>query len=208
MKILEYRVFCEIDNRHETFLKKDDEAAIEACPVDTGHVVTPGSLAVYQVYDQDIKPYRQVLGEDNQSMHPVGLRFTADAGVRSVHDKEFEEKLNIRGGVMFSGNANLGDWIEVLIIDALGVLGIPAGLPEEVWEQVGFRGYTEEGYPILAQYVPEWFVMPGEKNELIDGSIGKLPAPHLVARLVYHSTGNEDVEGVMNFISYKENEEE
>lgn len=202
-KFLTYKLYCINEDAWKSVIKLDSDEAPTLCPTDSAHSIAPDSVSVSNIVDTTVQPVRQVLGEDDQSLSTRGFHFIAAAGVATAFDKQFDKKLNIRGGVIKTKNEAPGDWIEILIIDKDDVLGIPASLPEEAWATIGIKGYTPEGYPILRDYLKEWFILPGEVNEAVDVSIGKLPAPGIYGRIVYHSVGETDVDVVVNAISYE-----
>lgn len=183
-KILRYKLTCVTENLEKQWLLDDTASAPTMCPTNSAHSIVAESIRIDEVIDNDIKPVRQVLGEDEYTMNPRALYFEAPANSTSQHDKLLDTALAVRGGIFFAKDSNIGDNIQVLIIDKDNVLGMGANL-------------------VLSDYVPEWYVFPNVPNELMDVSIGKLPAPGLYLRCIYQNVGNAVVKCALNLVSYK-----
>lgn len=183
-KILRYKLLCETEALEKEWLLDDNVPAPTKCPDDSSHGINAESVRIIEIVDSEIKPVRQVLGEDEYTMSPRTLSFEAPAGATSEHDKLLDEALAVKGGVFFAKDSNMGDKIRVQIIDKDNVLGMGAGAT-------------------LADYVPEWSVIPNFPNELTDVSIGKLPAPGLYLRCIYENLGVSPVKACLNLVSYK-----
>lgn len=132
----------------------------------------------------------QVLGKDSLFLSPRALKFTATHGQTTIHDKVLDMELVLRGGVLYCENAALGDNLKLQIIDKDNVLGL---------------GGSSEEPTILGEYVKEWYVMPGIKNELVDVSISQALPAGLYVRVIYESVGETDVVAILNLISYELN---
>ncbi len=185
-KILVYKLACVTEAAEKECLKWDTESAPTKCPDDSSHVIIAESVRIVDVIDQEIKPVRQVLGKDEYSISPRALFFTAPVGI-SVHYKQLDKALAVKGGIAFSQNCNIGDEMKIYIEDKDNILGFGEDF-------------------ILADYVPEWFIMPGVPNELTDVSIGELPAPGLYLKCVYDNKGASPVNVILNMISFEKDE--
>jgi len=53
MKLYKYKVFCETEGKWVYMWKDETETPVEQCPVNTGHIVTAGSLTIAEIRDQD-----------------------------------------------------------------------------------------------------------------------------------------------------------
>lgn len=198
MKLKEYKLYCLDEQAEKTVILKDTDPAPTLCPANSAHPIAQDSVSIKKVYDTEIKPVRQVLGEDDLYMNPRGMSFTAPAGQVSNHDLLLEVALAVRGGVAEFDDATRGDWMRVLVIDKTAATGLPNS---SIFQHPDYQ-YTSDGWPILNLYVPYWSIFTRALNELMDVSIGKLPVPGLFMRVEYHSTGQQDVTASFNLISY------
>ena len=131
----------------------------------------------------------QVLGKDTLSLSPRAIKFDAPANQTSTWDKPIDEILVLRGGLLFSNNANIGDSLTVSIVDKDNVLGF---------------GGTPSSPTVVGQYVKEWYVMPGIVNELADVSISQPLQSGLYVRFEYTNTSQTStVNVIVNLISYE-----
>lgn len=131
----------------------------------------------------------QVLGKDSLSLYPFGaISSTLIAGTTSNWDIEIPYTTVLRGGILFSQNAVMGDNFDVLIIDKNNIMGL---------------GGTPENPTILGTYVQQWFVMPGIVNSVEDISVSESLLQGLFIRITYTSVGNVNPIVIMNFIGYQ-----
>lgn len=131
----------------------------------------------------------QVLGKDNLSLSPRASIFTVPKGTTYNYDKQLDATLVVRGGILFTQDGIVGDSLKVQVIDKDDVLGL---------------GATPGSPIVLGQYVKEWFVMPGIRNELVDISISQTLMAGLYFRYIYTSTSllvNPTV--ILNLLAYE-----
>lgn len=183
-----------IEYNSEYSLNAIDGAFAMECVLDK----TPTDPTELDDFETNYKPngnkptrshFVHALGPDAHTISPVGMLFTATKGQTTSHDKQLTEAYALKGGVMLTKDSEWGDSIKVQVIDKDDILGM---------------GATPEAPIVLKEYVPEWYVMPGKINELVDTSIGTLPAPGLYFRLIYTSVpaATVDVTGVVNVFAY------
>lgn len=129
----------------------------------------------------------QVLGADTLSLSPFGAIISPAAGTLTNCDIVIPVSVVLRGGVMFSPNAAIGDWICVSVIDKDNVTG---------------QGGTSDSPTILATYIISWYIMPGIENRIEDVSISQNLPAGLYMRIAYTSVGSTAPTGLINFLSY------
>lgn len=132
----------------------------------------------------------QGLGTDTFSLYTIGFNFSCTKNSTTTHDLLIDSAVGaIRGGLLHVTNSVVGDSVSVDVIDKDDVLGF---------------GGTPSTPIVLATYVNTWMVFPSPSiNELMDISIGKVPAPGLYVRLSYTSTGIlTNPQCLLNLISY------
>jgi len=154
---------------------------------------------------------RNVLGNEAFDISPRSMSFSATAGATTVHDKVINAALAIKAGILFAESGAISsDTIKIEIVDTLYLLkGIE--YPSEVDVGGGTMLPIETIAPdgvVLAEYVPEWNVLPGPHhiNKLVSQNVGKLPVANLVMRLSYTSSspvGSPDVVGNLNIVAYR-----
>lgn len=128
----------------------------------------------------------QVLGQDTFSIWTQGVLFTAVASQTTFFDYLLTELVFARGGVLCSFNAVPGDWISVNVIDKDNVIGL---------------GGTPDNPTILSEYIPKWYVMPGQ-NIIEDISLSSAIPPGLYFRFTYHSLGESNTIVASNLLTY------
>jgi hypothetical protein len=130
----------------------------------------------------------QVLGDDTLSLAPIGTFFTAPAGQTNTFDLVLPETMVLRGGVLFSPNASMGDYISVDVIDKDNVTG---------------QGATPQKPITVGQYILQWFVMPNVPNEIEDVSISQTLIGGLYVRITYTSVSKIiSPQVITNLIAY------
>jgi hypothetical protein len=129
----------------------------------------------------------QVLGADSLTLCPFGAMLSPTAGTTTNCDIALPQTMVLRGGVFFSTNAVVGDWISISVVDKDNVLGY---------------GGTPESPTILGTYVLSWFIMPGVENILEDVSISQSLPQGVYMRIAYTSVGTTAPTALINFISY------
>lgn len=128
----------------------------------------------------------QQLGTDSFSIYAQGILFTAIAGQQTIWYYQIPLTLYARGGTLCSFSGASGDWISVDIVDKDNVTG---------------QGGTPDNPTVLDDYIPKWYVMPGQ-NIIEDISISSPIPPGLYFRITYHSTGNTDTIVGCNLLTY------
>jgi hypothetical protein len=129
----------------------------------------------------------QILGADTLSLSPFGALISPAANTLTNCDVEIPMSVVLRGGVVFSQNSAIGDWISVSVIDKNNVVG---------------AGGTADNPTILATYIASWYLMPGVVNSVEDVSISQLLPQGLYMRIAYTSVGSVAPSVVINFITY------
>jgi hypothetical protein len=128
----------------------------------------------------------QVLGQDSFSIWSQGVKFTATAGQATIYDFKLTQTVYARGGALCSFNVAAGDWITVDVIDKDNVTG---------------QGGTPDNPTMLDDYIPTWYVMPGQ-NLIEDISLSSPLPSGLYFRFTYHSVGVTDTIVVSNLLTY------
>lgn len=160
-------------------------------PTDEENPSTAEFLADYQ--DRVNKTIQmnvvQVLGKDAISLSPRTSRYVGTKNQEVTWDKVLDQTMVVRGGVLFVENACFGDTFKLSVIDKDDVLGY---------------GGTPEDPIVLGDYVKEWSVMPGVKNELVDVSISQPLPAGVYFRMSYGSdaAATEDPKIIVNLIAY------
>ena len=129
----------------------------------------------------------QVLGKDTLSLLPFAGIINPAANTTTDCDIPIPFMTVVKGGILFSQNAAIGDYIVVEVIDKDNVLG---------------QGASPENPLVLGQYVYKWYIMPGVPNVLEDISISQALPQGLYFRFTYTSVGSTAPTVLVNFISY------
>lgn len=129
----------------------------------------------------------QVLGADTLTLCPFGALLAAVMGTTTNCDVVLPATMVLRGGVLFSPNAVMGDYISISVVDKDNVTG---------------QGGTPDAPTILGTYVLAWYIMPGVENRLEDVSISESLPAGVYMRIAYTSVGSVTPNVLMNFISY------
>lgn len=130
----------------------------------------------------------QVLGKDALTLSPFGsINTSMTANGLTVWDIVLPQTVALRGGILFSPNANMGDWISIQVVDKDNVLGY---------------GGAPTAPTMVATYVISWYIMPGIPNELEDISISETLPAGLYMRVNYTSTSSTAPVALINFLSY------
>jgi hypothetical protein len=129
----------------------------------------------------------QVLGADTLTLCPFGSIISPVAGTMTNCDIPLPTTMVLRGGVFFSPNAALGDWIAISVVDKDNVTG---------------QGGTPTNPTVLGTYVLSWYILPNIENRLEDVSISESLPQGIYMRISYTSVGTANPTGLMNFISY------
>jgi hypothetical protein len=129
----------------------------------------------------------QVLGADTLTLCPFGSIISPAPSAITNCDIVMPETMVLRGGIIFSQNATVGDWISISVIDKDNVLGY---------------GGTPTSPTVMGTYVLSWYVMPGIENRLEDVSISQSLPAGVYMRISYTSVGTTAPSVLVNFISY------
>jgi hypothetical protein len=129
----------------------------------------------------------QQLGLDSVSIQPFGVMFTAAANSTTTYDYKLPSTYSLKGGVLFSSNASVGDSIGIEVVDVDNIIGYGAGI-------------------VLTTYITSWYVIPNQQNVVEDISISAPIPAGLYFRFVYTNVSPSiDAKVVVNFMSYKVN---
>lgn len=124
---------------------------------------------------------------DKVSFRGKGMQWTATAGVTSNLDYKFtEERLVCGGQLILTGHAP-GDSGSLVIIDKDNVMGYGAEF-------------------VLDGFITDWFFVSDEENQ----GVLSIPFPaqipaNLYLRIIYVSTGSNNVNVRFNMLNYKVN---
>jgi hypothetical protein len=189
--IFKYRIHCFTENLDKFWFLPDNTNRPTTCPTDTSHQVDLNSTVMVQIGEP--QKVVQVLGSDQWSLSPRGMSFAVPFGTTASFDLELDRIMVLRGGVLFSPNASIGDYINVQVIDKNNVLKF---------------GGTPDQPTVLGQYVTQWYVMPDIPNEVTDVSISQSLPAGVFVRVTYTSVSQSVSPNVIvNFISYVGNNE-
>lgn len=183
--IFKYKLHCNTESMDKNWYLPNTSPPPTTCPTNSSHTIDQSSVEVESTGDGP-QQVVQVLGQDALSLNPRGMMFTANANATSIHDLQLDTTLVLRGGVLYSENASVGDYMSVSIVDDDNLLGQGAGF-------------------VLGEYVKKWFVMPGQINELVDVSISQVLMAGLYVRVTYTSVTATAPTVLVNFISYVSN---
>lgn len=183
--ILKYKIHCNTENADKIWYLDNNQSSPTTCPTNSSHSVDLSSTAVVQIGGP--QEVIQVLGKDNLLLSPRGMIFNPTAGRTTSSDLKFDTDLVLRGGVLFSENAVVGDYIGVDIIDKDNVTG---------------QGGTPDNPTILGSYVKKWCVMPGVVNSVVDISVTSIIPSGLYLRVNYTSVGQTNPTVALNLICY------
>lgn len=131
----------------------------------------------------------QVLGADTLTLCPFGAFSgnTLVANALTPWDIALPEAMVLRGAVLFSTDAVMGDWISVQVIDKDNVTG---------------QGGTPTDPTILGTYAISYYIAPGVQNKVEDVSISESLPAGVYMRVNFTSTGTVAPHAIINFISY------
>ena len=129
----------------------------------------------------------QVLGSDTLTLCPFGALLSPGANTTTNCDVPLPATMVLSGGILFSPNAVMGDYIAISVVDKDNVTG---------------QGGTPDNPTILGTYVLNFYIMPGIENRLEDVSISESLPQGVYMRIIYTSVGTIPPNVIINFISY------
>lgn len=129
----------------------------------------------------------QILGADTLSLSPFGALINPSANTVTNCDVVIPTSVVLKGGILFSQNSAMGDWISISVIDKDNVVG---------------AGGTSDNPTILATYITSWYIMPNIENRVEDISISESLPAGLYMRVSYTSVGSVAPIVLINFITY------
>lgn len=176
--IYKYNIRCVTEDAIKNWFLSEGDPSPTTCPTNTSHEVDLSSVVVTQIGGP--QQVIQVLGQDSLTLSPRAVLFTATKNTTTTQDKVLDMDLVLRGGVLFSKDAAMGDSVTVSILDPSASV-------------------------IITEYVKEWFVMPNIPNELEDVSISSVMPAGLIIRIAYTNTSNADIPVILNLITYELN---
>jgi hypothetical protein len=130
----------------------------------------------------------QVLGKDQLSLYPFGTLLNITPNSTNNYDIQIPYTTVLKGGIIYSNDAVIGDNLTISIIDKDNVLGL---------------GGTSDNPIILGEYVQSWYIIPNQENRLEDISISQSLPQGLYVRVQYTSTSSNNTKLIFNFIAYK-----
>lgn len=126
-----------------------------------------------------IKPYNDRFEGDS---YWTGTMITAQPGVATTYDYDltFEGQL-LEGSFYVDKSAQLGDWVEFMIV------GVP--------------GRARASYS--KKYLENIYVVPGERRNFNSGVAAKVD-PSVCLRVIYHSVGEAPVSLLVDWLAFIE----
>lgn len=123
-----------------------------------------------------------------------GFKYTAQAGALNIFDEPIGNKLvYIQGGKVWFKSPNIGDYVELSIVDKDNVLGLFSqyNLTEDI-------DVLEVSKWVKKLYTPSW----DWECELVAKTAGQV-VPGLYLRVAYENTGTSPVEFAVNYLWYE-----
>lgn len=124
------------------------------------------------------KVIQQLTDAGELSLRPRGFGFTATKNGMTTHELVLDETLVLRGGTLFSPNAEMGDWVRIFI--------------------------TDDSDVEITEYVKKMMVYPGMIVKIEDVDVSSPIPQGYKLKVDYHSVGtvNDPKVGV-NLTSYE-----
>ncbi len=195
-----FTVFCETEQAWREVINTTGVPP-ESCPVDSAHTIRANSVSISKLTDTAVQDVEVKKTPDPAPFAAPSFRTkrAATASLITIQPNSSEnidytllEERYVHGGQMILVGAQIGDYVEAMIVDTLGII------PE------AYRAAVCENYPIVATYIIKEWVL-AEVHTIDTYPLNAKISAGLTLRVKYHAaaSGTDRQVGVTYYLTKK-----